>query len=193
MVLGDHVQTGGDLVADEHLRVHQQGPGDIDPLPLTAAELSGPLFQHVRLQQQPLQHLGDLLAALSGVPVPVVAHRLGQGCSHGHGRVQRGEIVLQNQLAGPVELTPFLPAGPVGVPALEEHLSGGGPLVAAQQPGQRGLAAAALPHQAQNLAGPQLQGHVPEHLFPAVAFTQPFSSQYHSCPSCTLAARRAFV
>lgn len=78
-VLGEHVQAGGDLVADQHLRVYQQGPGDIHPLPLAAAELDGALLQHRPLQQQPVQHGPDLPFAPGLVPVPVIAHRLPEG------------------------------------------------------------------------------------------------------------------
>ena len=112
----------------------------------------------VVLLVQPHQRHGIPHPALDAglVILAVDMQRLGQRPGHGKGGVQTARRVLKDHL------------GPLGVVG---HGAGHVALHAQYGPGQRGLAAAALPHQSQNFAPVQGKADVVQHLRPPLAQT----------------------
>ena len=90
------------------------------------------------------------------VILAVDMQRLGQCLGHGKGGIQAARRVLKDHL------------GPLGVVG---HGAGHVALHAQYGPGQRRLAAAALPHQPQNFAPVQGKADVVQHLRPPLAQT----------------------
>ena len=96
--LDGHVQRGGGLVADEHIRVTGQGDGDDHALAHAAAELVGilahPLFRllNAHLGEQTHGLVPGLL--LGGLVMP--DHALHDLLADGHGGVQAGHGVLED-------------------------------------------------------------------------------------------------
>ena len=162
--LGNQVQHGGDLVAQEKPGRRPQSPGDAEPLELSAGELRGIALQPARLDVQSVQH-------------PLL-HRpaLGQGVSQLHQRVHYRLRVLPYHLHRAV--APPMRQGP----AVQQHLSPVRLFIAGEQLAQGGLAPAAGGGQPQPL--PRLQGqiHPVQHrpVLPAVAKGQGLSLQAHA-------------
>ena len=98
MSLDGHVQSGDGLVGDEQLRVHDDGPGDADTLPLAAGELMGVPARMLPDQAHQLQHLIDLLVDVGLVLDAVDDQALGDDLSDRHTGVQRGHRVLIDHL-----------------------------------------------------------------------------------------------
>ncbi len=113
----------------------------------------------VRVETDPLQQLTDPLLALAlGHHVVVDLPRLGHDVADRHARVQGGVRVLEDDLDVAAQPAQVLAGQARDVLALVEHLAGGGLLQGHDQLGDRRLAAAGLPHQAERLAG--VQGEV---------------------------------
>ena len=156
-----HVQGGHRLVADDQLGLCGQGPGNHDPLALAAGELVG-IAVHVGLVEA--HHLQELLhpglpGAGLGVQAPD-AHGLLDDLPHRHAGVQGAVGVLEHDLH-------ILAHGPqlalvLGhqVHAVKLDAALGGLDEPQHRPGQGGLAAAGLPHQAQGLPLVEVEGDV---------------------------------
>src|SRR5205085_12283451 len=83
--------------------------------------------------------------------------RFGHRVAHRHAAAERGERVLEDDLDPPPKPPQPPLVEPEDVFSIEERLSGGRPLQAEQQPGQRRLAAPRLAHQPQGLAPGHLE------------------------------------
>ena len=169
--LGDHVQRGGRLVQDHHLRLQGQRHGDHHPLAHAAGQLvrvaaepvggdpdhaeqfAGPAGAGPGLQVRPvrLEHVGELGA--DGQHRVQCVHR---GLQH-HGDLRPAQpaqfrLVQGEQVHGPARL------------GVVEHLATGDHARRPEQPdrrvGQRGFAAPALPGQPEHLAAAQHQVHI---------------------------------
>ena len=99
------VQRRGDLVADQHVRLGDQGAGDRDPLPLAAGQLirdSG--TGSCPPSATSSQHLGDPVGLLAAGQAEEALHRLGHDLADGLPRVERGIRVLEHVLDLPQHL-----------------------------------------------------------------------------------------
>ena len=93
------VERGGDLVADQDLGANQQGPRDVHPLPLTAAELVRCAGQKVGIEANFPQHFQNTVAP--GLFWGADAfERLGEDLFDRHPRVECFVGILKNQLDG---------------------------------------------------------------------------------------------
>jgi hypothetical protein len=99
--LGGHVQGGGDLVGDDHVRPPGQCPRQRDPLPLAAGQLARQPVHGARRQPDLLDEpLG--LAAPGGAPGDRAARNgLGDRLAGGHPRVEGRVRVLEHHLQRP--------------------------------------------------------------------------------------------
>ena len=147
--LDGHVQGRHGLVGHDQLGVHDQRRADAHPLPLSAGQLMGQPVPALRVQAHqlhgPLHPPPDLLPVI----LAVYPQGLGQNPAHGAAGVQAAGRVLEHHLG---------PLGEVG------HRAGIVRHKAQNGPGQGGLSAAGLPHQAQNLPPVQVKAHIMEHL-----------------------------
>ena len=120
------------------------------------------------VERRLLHDLGDPLGRVAD-HAGVHLERLGQLGADPQGRVQRGGRVLRHvrhpRAAGPAQVAG---AEPEQFHAVQAHPAGADPQAAAGVPeqgqGHRGLARAGLADQAEHLAGPDLEGHVADHL-----------------------------
>ncbi|MNF68235.1 hypothetical protein D3C84_500870 [compost metagenome] len=161
----DHLGLDGDiqrrdrLVADDHLGLQDQRPGDADALALAAGELMGVAVHQVG-QKPHLGHHGPhlLLHLLPGESGVEGDERLGDDVADCHAWVQGGQRVLEDHL----DLLALLPQRPLlelgQILAQPHHLAVGGRHQTYQGPGEGGLATAGLPHYAQGLPLVEAQG-----------------------------------
>jgi hypothetical protein len=155
--LDRHVEGGQGLVGEQELRLHGEGPGDADPLPLAARELARVLVRVGRsephLHEQPLHPPGALGRGVDLMDVEDLA----QGATHALARVERRVGVLEDDLHA-------LPVGGESrfgereqVDAVEAHLAGVGVVEPEDAAGERALAAAGLADQPQRPAARQAE------------------------------------
>ena len=166
--LGDHVQGGGGLVEDDDARIQGQRHGDHHPLPHAAGQLMRVAGQPVGGDAHHVQQFGRPGPLRVPVhPRPVGPEHVGELRPDGQDRVERVHRALQHHRdvrpAQPAQLLLVggeqvhgLPRGRV-VADLAAGDQAGGPQQPDRRVGQRGLAAAALPGQAEHLAAVQHQ------------------------------------
>ena len=153
------VQGGDGLVGHQDLGLQDERARDHDPLALAAGQLVRVGGQEPlgRPQPRPGQRPSHAVG-LVGRRALVDAQPLGHGLVDGAAGVERAGGVLLDQLHPP----------PVGAQvaravaqrhALEEHPPGRRALQAQEEPRERGLAAARLPDQGDDLPGPHIQVH----------------------------------
>ncbi len=166
--LGDHVQCGGGLVQDDDVRFQGQRHGDHHPLPHAAGQLMGIAGQPVGGDSHHVQQFGRPgPLGLPFDPRPVRPQHVGELDPYAQHRVERGHRALQHH----GDVRPAQPAQLLLVGGEQVHClprrrvvadvaardQAGGP----QQPDrcvrERGLAAAALPGEAEHLTGVQHQ------------------------------------
>ena len=175
--LDGHVERGHRLVADDELGLQHQGARDADALSLAARELVREAPGVVTAESHDLQVVADPLLADRGVAPAVLLVRLGDepladDVADRHPRVERADRVLEHDLhpaAEPLELVALLVED---VLAPQRDRARGGRQQLQQRLAQRRLAAARLAHEAQDLAGTDVEGdaidgahvaHVPAH------------------------------
>ena len=161
--LDGHVQRRHRLVRHQQLRLHAQRPGDGHPLALSAGHLRWTLVQIALLHPHIVELEGRLCPqAAPGRLHPVDTHRLGNDLRRRHPGIETGGGVLEDDL--PLRLQPAAVGpklgGVAGVDAVVVNMPRRGAVYVHHAAGHGGFAAAALPHQAQDLAPPQLKGHV---------------------------------
>ena len=163
--LDGHVQGGGGFVGDQDIRFAGQGHGDHHPLPHAAGQLIGvllePLLRLVDAHQ--LEHLQRPGLHLLAGPVRVDPDGLAQLAADGKGGVQAGHRILEDDGdPAAAEVLHLLFGVLEDVLPLEEHLALGDAAGVRQDAhdriGRHALAAAALAHDAQHLAGIQVVG-----------------------------------
>ncbi len=143
-----------------HLRPQRQGARDADPLPLPAGELVRVAVDVLGLEPdevQQLLHRPRAVAARHHLGMDV--ERLADDVADGHPRVQRRVRVLHDHLHPPPEPPQLAAADLEDVPAVQIGPSRGRRLLAHEQPGERGLAAAGLADQPERLAAAQVEAH----------------------------------
>ncbi len=167
--LDGHVQGGDGLVRHQQLRLHGQGPGDGHPLPLAAGELRRVPVQVARVQPHVVHLEGGLLPeGAPGGDNALDAQGLGDDLPHPHALVQAGAGVLKDHLAGALQHPPVGPEGGgiADVDPLVQNAAAAGAVQVHHAAGDGGLAGAGLPHQAEDLPPPHLEGHAvhrPDH------------------------------
>ncbi len=158
--LDRHVERGDRFVRDDDLGVEREAAGDPDALALTAGELVRIAVDVLRVQTDDVEQVLDLLpAAPLGRHLGVDLVGLPDDVADRHPRVQRGVRVLEHHLdvaaygsqraAGQLRdvLAPVADHAPGGRLQVHQHLGDGR------------LAAAGLPHDAERLAGRQVEVH----------------------------------
>ncbi len=150
--LDRHVQRGHRLVGHQQLRGEDERPGDPDPLTLTSGELVRAPGRVVRAQTDPGEHLDHPVPAVLPVADPVLAQRLGDHIADLHPGVHGGVGVLENHVrAAPQRPHPAL-AEVCDVVAEDTDGARRRLQEPDRTPGERGLAAAGLAHETDDLA-----------------------------------------
>ena len=150
------VQGGGGLVAQEDPGAGGQGAGDGHPLLLAAGELggirAGPAGQIHELQQLP--------GPADGLPSGRARQLQGEA-DVVQGRALHEQVeALKDHADGLAGAAQLLLRQAEHVPAVHDHLPGGGPLQEVDAPHQGALSGPAEADDAKNLAGADLDGHV---------------------------------
>ena len=97
------VERRGDLVRDQNLGPNRQRARECHPLTLSAGETARQLARHGRIQVDELEQLLHLLRPDGARRAPPGAGGLGDRCTHGHPRVERGEWILEDHLHAAVQ------------------------------------------------------------------------------------------
>src|SRR5580700_2542811 len=122
--LHGHVEGGGDLVADQEVWGDHQGPGDGDPLALTARELVGVAGPEIGAEGDIGQHAGHPLVPLgAGQGRVEVVQGLLDDLADRLAGIQGGVWVLEDVLDGLEDLRPALLGGWGEILAPELHLA----------------------------------------------------------------------
>ena len=164
--LGDHVQHGADLVADQEVRAAHQGPGHAEALELPPGQLPGEPVQPGPLNAEGVQHvLPQLPALLQHLPQPPPG-------VDGLLRVLVDQLYRADPLPGQGT-------------AVQEDLPLRGLEVPRQQQGQGGLAIAAGGEERHPLPPLHRQAHVPQDPGPpaVVAEAHMVCLKSHGCTS----------
>ena len=171
LCLNRDVERGRRLVRDQDPRLAGQRHRDHDPLPQAARELVRVVVEALGRPRQPDQaeHLQGPRAGRLPGRVPVQRVRLGDLVADGLRRVQGRQRVLEDHRdLVAADLAQFVlgQADELALTQLDraaDDLAAGRQQVHDRQPGH-GLAAAGLAHQAERLAGVQVQVDVPDGL-----------------------------
>ena len=159
--LDQHVERGDRLVAHDQRRVQRDRPGDRHPLALAAGQLArAPPPVHVGVETHQVEQLPHAPAPAAGVAVAVPDQRFLDDVGDAPARVERAVRVLEHHLHVPPGA--FQPAPPQAhqFGALEPHRAGLGSRGLHHAPGQRRLARAGLPHDAEGLPGIEVERDV---------------------------------
>ncbi len=111
--LDRHVEGRRRLVEDDQLRVEGDGPGDGEPLPLTARELMGVAIEMLAAHTDPLQQLHHAFCQLLTGRLFVDLERASHDLPYEMAGVERGESVLEDHLAVAPVAKPVVPGEPV--------------------------------------------------------------------------------
>ncbi len=190
--LDGHVERRGGLVGDDQVRSRQERHGDHEALALAAGKLVRQPSERAR-RLRDLRRAQDVEHRLAIGPVaragialqqrgparPAVAaftagrlplHQVHELGAHGEHGVERAERVLRNEGDGPSTHPVVEDVGGLSqqIAALEHDLAGvharrASGEHAENRPRQRGLPAAALPHEADHLAGSDVEADSVEH------------------------------
>src|SRR5262249_18712186 len=127
--------------------------GDADALALAARHLVRIAVGELRIEAAYRQEIAHLVTAAAAIGLDAVhLDGLGDDLAHLPARVQRAVGVLEDHLHAPAQRDQVAPLHAVDVLAVEQDLAGGRLLQPQDAAAGRGLAAAALAHQAQRLA-----------------------------------------
>ena len=86
LLLYRHIKRRGRFVTDQQNRIERQRARDRQPLALSARERMRIPLEHIRVQTNPTQHFGGLVAPRLLGPDLVNFHGLGQRLLHPHAR-----------------------------------------------------------------------------------------------------------
>ena len=149
--LDGYVQSRHRLVADHKLRLHRQGPGNADPLPLPSGKFVSVPGGVLGVQPHPGHQLQYPLLPLLSISVhSVYVQGLCDKIRNGHSGVQGGIRVLEDH-GSPFPIVLQVLPGLEGL-SVKNDLTGGGLVQMQQRSAHGGLAAAGLPHQPQRFA-----------------------------------------
>ena len=155
-----HVEGRSRLVGDDRIGLERHGTGDGHALALTARELAGHGAQGALGQTDELDELLDALLLLGRAADLMDQQRVEELIVHDHAGVKRGGGVLEHDGHDAAHLLAEVGRALGDVLALEVDLAGRRRLKAAHDVGGSGLAAAGLAHDADGLAGHELDGDV---------------------------------
>src|SRR5579875_1372835 len=128
--LDRHVERRDRLVEDDERRLDRDGPGDADPLALTAAELMGIALDMFRAQLDHTQQFGDPVLPLPPLIQVMDRQGLGDDLPDRQAGVQGSERVLEDDLHLPSERAKLLLWQIPDLLALEANPAGCGPFQA---------------------------------------------------------------
>ena len=158
--LDGHVERRHRLVADQHLGIERQGPGDADALALAAGELMRTPGSVPRLHADRIHELVDAVTAPGSDVVAPHGQALRDHVANPAAGVERRDRILEDHLESgphPAELL-ALEAGEI--PVLVEHLAPGDVDQADDGPGNGRLTAPGLAHDAECLALGNVEAHL---------------------------------
>ena len=151
------VKSAGGLVGNDRVGLQGKSTGDCNALALTAGKLPGKRAQHGVGQTDHLDQLLHASLALLLRADLVNVHGVHKLVMNGHARVKRRRRVLEDNGDDAADGLALI-GGTLGhVDALEVHVAGSRCLQAAHDVRRRGLAAAGFAHDADGLAGHELQ------------------------------------
>ena len=157
--LDGHVERRHRLVADQHLGIEGQGPGDADALALTAGELVRAPGPVPRLHTDRVHELVYAVTAPRSDVVAPHGQALRDHVANPAARIERRDRILEDHLQSGPHLAEFLALEAGEIAALVEHLTGGDVDQADDGSGDRRLAAPGLAHDAKSLAFHYVEGH----------------------------------
>ena len=134
------------------LRLERQRPGDADALALAAGELGREAVVVLGVEADELHQLLHLALALVAVGDAVDGERVADDRADATARVQRAVRVLEHHLHLAAQRAQLGPRQRADVGAVEHDPARGEVVQPGHAAGQRGLAAAGLPHQPERLA-----------------------------------------
>jgi hypothetical protein len=157
-----HVKHGHRLVGQDQPGLAGEGLGEADPLPLAAAQLVRETAHHVLVEPDHAEDPFRLrLALLAGQPGPVQLERAQHAVRDAEGGVDRAERVLEDHRHLAAVPQPVRTGAQPRHRIAPVHDGPRGRLVdPGEQPGDRGLAAAALPGQRHDLPLADGEAHV---------------------------------
>ncbi len=151
------------LVGDHQLRFGDQGAGNGDALALAAGKLVRMALGVFGLQPDALQHVDDAVLHLG--PARLAGQhmqRFGDDTADPLARIERAKRVLEHHLEILALAHQFLRLQREEVIAVEQDVAGGRLVERHDEPRERRLAATALAHHAEDLAGIDGERHVVE-------------------------------
>ncbi len=157
--LDGHVQRGNRFVTDDKLRLHGQGPGNADTLALAAAELVGKSGSMLGVESHQFQQVVNAFATFFSLGKLMDIQGFTNDVADGHPGIQGSVRVLKNHLHAAVQLGRFLAFQVINVLTLKKDPASCRLIKPDNGPSHRGLAAAALTHQAQSLALLHFKGY----------------------------------
>ena len=153
-----HVERGDRLVADDERGVRRERPRDRDALALTARELERAALAEIGREADEPQQLGHASGRRRRRLPTQQVERLGHDRVDGHHRVERVARVLEDHLDAAAELLrEAASAGCLERPSVEGRRTGGLRRQAEEEACDRRLPRAGLAHEADGLAGPDLE------------------------------------
>ena len=151
------IQGAGGLVEDQQARIADQRPGDLQPLPLAAREVPGPLGDGRVVTASPLQQVAMDRRAQAGLDQPVAADQLvPESQVVAHRSLEHGDPLIDQRHRVDEELAGNLVDGL----AVVEDRAAPGLVEPGDQAGEGRLAAPRAADQGDALAGPDHQREV---------------------------------
>ena len=111
------VERAGRLVEHDQVRVERQRAGDRDALPLPAGELVRVAVEVLPAEPDLLQQLDHAFGQVGAGRLAIDAERPADDVDDEMARIERGERILEHDLAVAPELPPGVAADPVDAPA----------------------------------------------------------------------------
>ena len=132
------------FIADQHLRLQGQGPGDGHSLLLAAGELAGKTILKLLswIEANPLHQFPGPLAGGSFAAQAMDQQRVGNGIRHAEGRIEAGQRVLKHHLQGSSCLSQGLTLQAEQVLAQQVHTATADAVEPHQRPAKGALATA---------------------------------------------------
>ena len=174
--LGAHryVERAHRLIERQELRLQRQRTGNVDALPLTAAELMRVAVQYIRIQADLLHQLHHACARLIPRVSPMDGKRLTHDGADAHRRIQCCKGILKDHLhPSPQRPQPRL-RGRQHIYTVEVNLAGGWLDEPQQHPCHCAFAGARFADKPQRLPAPNRERNIAHHLARSIALREPF-------------------
>ena len=155
--LDGDVERGDGLVADDQVGFQGESPGDADALPHASRELVRHTPGQLRVETDDAHEFRDAALPLGAGQLRVLEKRLGDGAADVEAGIERRMRVLKDHLHARTQRTQFSRRSGLEIDAVKDDAARRGLGEPEDRAGNRGLAAAALPHQPERLAAMQAE------------------------------------